>query len=241
MCIRDRVITEPTCEGMGFTTYTCEDCGYSYVADYTDAKGHNYNEVVTAPTCTEIGFSTFTCDICGKSYIGNETAKTAHNYEKTVTAPTCTELGFTTYTCVVCGESHKSDYIEAAGHTPSAWIIDVPATIEGAGSKHIECTVCGEILETAEIPQLIDKDNSDEDGYSNVGDYSILITDKDNKPIFNSEISIDKNDNITIKLPDGRLLSAEDITTVSYTHLRAHETDSYLVCRLLLEKKKESP
>src|SRR5665647_2838965 len=28
-------------------------------------------------------------------------------------------------------------------------------------------------------------------------------------------------------------------TTVSYTHLRAHETDSYLVCRLLLEKKKK--
>ena len=28
------------------------------------------------------------------------------------------------------------------------------------------------------------------------------------------------------------------IFPVSYTHLRAHETDSYLVCRLLLEKKK---
>ena len=27
---------------------------------------------------------------------------------------------------------------------------------------------------------------------------------------------------------------------VSYTHLRAHETDSYLVCRLLLEKKKQA-
>src|SRR5664279_4938979 len=27
------------------------------------------------------------------------------------------------------------------------------------------------------------------------------------------------------------------IESVSYTHLRAHETDSYLVCRLLLEKK----
>ena len=26
---------------------------------------------------------------------------------------------------------------------------------------------------------------------------------------------------------------------VSYTHLRAHETDSYLVCRLLLEKKED--
>ena len=30
-----------------------------------------------------------------------------------------------------------------------------------------------------------------------------------------------------------------DIEAVSYTHLRAHETDSYLVCRLLLEKKKK--
>src|SRR5665647_1045533 len=30
-----------------------------------------------------------------------------------------------------------------------------------------------------------------------------------------------------------------DLGAVSYTHLRAHETDSYLVCRLLLEKKKK--
>ena len=30
------------------------------------------------------------------------------------------------------------------------------------------------------------------------------------------------------------------IIAVSYTHLRAHETDSYLVCRLLLEKKKKT-
>src|SRR5665647_3920280 len=32
--------------------------------------------------------------------------------------------------------------------------------------------------------------------------------------------------------------AAGAIEPVSYTHLRAHETDSYLVCRLLLEKKK---
>ena len=31
------------------------------------------------------------------------------------------------------------------------------------------------------------------------------------------------------------------LIAVSYTHLRAHETDSYLVCRLLLEKKKKTP
>src|SRR5664279_5956311 len=32
--------------------------------------------------------------------------------------------------------------------------------------------------------------------------------------------------------------AVRDFYAVSYTHLRAHETDSYLVCRLLLEKKK---
>src|SRR5665647_3761543 len=37
----------------------------------------------------------------------------------------------------------------------------------------------------------------------------------------------------------GRLGVAGRQDPVSYTHLRAHETDSYLVCRLLLEKKKK--
>src|SRR5680860_1645677 len=36
----------------------------------------------------------------------------------------------------------------------------------------------------------------------------------------------------------GDLQSEVNRVPVSYTHLRAHETDSYLVCRLLLEKKK---
>ena len=38
---------------------------------------------------------------------------------------------------------------------------------------------------------------------------------------------------------DGKMSKSKgNVLSVSYTHLRAHETDSYLVCRLLLEKKK---
>eukprot|EP00658_Telonema_sp_P-2_P067844 TRINITY_DN56781_c0_g1_i2.p1 TRINITY_DN56781_c0_g1~~TRINITY_DN56781_c0_g1_i2.p1 ORF type:complete len:117 (+),score=12.80 TRINITY_DN56781_c0_g1_i2:186-536(+) len=33
-------------------------------------------------------------------------------------------------------------------------------------------------------------------------------------------------------------LTGEALSSVSYTHLRAHETPEHLVCRLLLEKKK---
>ena len=213
----DKAVTEPTCTSMGFTTYTCPDCGDTYTADYTDMKGHDYETVVTTATCTSIGYTTYICKDCGNTYIADETAKAAHNYEIIVTEPTCTELGYSTYTCKDCGETYRADEVAAKGHNASDWIIDTPATIEHSGEKHKECTVCGEVLENAEIPQLTDKDNSDEDGHSKVGDYSILITDKDNKPIFDSEISIDKNDNITIILPDGRLLSADDITTITVT------------------------
>src|SRR5665647_1924954 len=38
--------------------------------------------------------------------------------------------------------------------------------------------------------------------------------------------------------PGKKKLILSGFHAVSYTHLRAHETDSYLVCRLLLEKKK---
>src|SRR5680860_1239565 len=41
---------------------------------------------------------------------------------------------------------------------------------------------------------------------------------------------------LTLDAFDGQAITGEP---VSYTHLRAHETDSYLVCRLLLEKKKQ--
>ena len=48
-----------------------------------------------------------------------------------------------------------------------------------------------------------------------------------------------------LHLPNKKVLyvsgeeSAHQLKTVSYTHLRAHETSLHLVCRLLLEKKKK--
>ena len=95
------------------------------------------------------------------------------------------------------------------------WIIDTDATIEHSGRKHIECSVCGEILQTVDIPQLAAKDNSDEDGKAQLGAYSIILTDKNGKPVFNSEITIDIEDKISIRLPDSRTLDYADQTTIT--------------------------
>ena len=40
------------------------------------------------------------------------------------------------------------------GHIESDWIIDVEATTESEGSKHIECTVCGDTIRTETISKL---------------------------------------------------------------------------------------
>src|SRR5680860_1737666 len=64
----------------------------------------------------------------------------------------------------------------------------------------------------------------------------------------NEEVHITGCASALIQHPDRRIMNcpggkAKDLSSVhlqvavSYTHLRAHETDSYLVCRLLLDKK----
>lgn len=220
-------VIEPTCKEHGYAVYTCPDCGKEFIADYTDVKEHHYTATVTPATCTSMGYTTYVCDDCGDSYKDDYVEKLPHNYVRTVTEPTCLNLGYTTFVCADCHDTYKAEYKEALGHQPTEWIIDVPATIENAGSKHIACERCGEILQTVEIAQLIDKDNSDEDGNAQVGNFSIILTDKDGKPIFDSEISIDVNDNVTIKLPRGRLLDYADQTTITafYTDTQAAKSD----------------
>ena len=223
----DKKVIPPTCTEHGYTVYTCPDCGKEYIGDYTEHKNHRYTETVNAPTCTEMGYTIFTCD-CGDSYKGNYTDKIDHSYIADTIEPTCTASGYTVYTCENCGRTYKSDYTDMLGHKPSDWIIDEVATIEHAGEKHIECLACGEVLSRAAIPQLVENDRTDEDGNSKVGDFSILVTDKDGKPIFDSEISIDVNDNVTIKLPSGRLLDYEDQTIITAINTDTQQPKSEL-------------
>ena len=55
------------------------------------------------------------------------------------------------------GGSHSSGGQQNAcanGHTPGAWVVDKPATLDEAGQKHRVCTICG-TRESEEIAKLI--------------------------------------------------------------------------------------
>ncbi|MFR5040304.1 MAG: hypothetical protein ACLTDA_10665 [[Eubacterium] siraeum] len=54
----------------------------------------------------------------------------------------------------------------------------------------------------------------DEDGYSKVGDYSILITDKDSKPVYVQKSALTRTITSQLSCRMGRLLDYEDRTTV---------------------------
>ena len=135
-------VTAPTCTAGGYTTYTCS-CGHSYVADETDALGHDMtggkNQL---PTCTEAGFKVNECTRCdyeekttvealGHAWVDATCAapKTCANCGATegtvknhawgeiivVTLPTCTEKGTNKVVCGDCGAvSHLP--VAALGH-----------------------------------------------------------------------------------------------------------------------------
>ena len=135
-------VTAPTCTEMGFTTYTCVDCGDTYKADYVDATGHTYKAVVTKPTCTKLGYTTYTCKDCGDSYKSDYIEMLGHDYTAVVTAPTCTEGGYTTYTCTRCGDSYVDDVTEALGHDWKAPETLADSTCNSDGVKEYDCSRC---------------------------------------------------------------------------------------------------
>ena len=185
--------------------YRCVRCGYHRL-EGDPAAGHVPGE---AATCTTPQL----CTKCGAVIVN----ALGHDYQEEVTAPTCTEMGYTTYTCSRCGDTYKGDYTDAAGHKPGDWIIDQEPTTDSEGSKHKECTVCGETLETEEIEKIYNQATTDSKGEAVVGGYLVIVTDTDSKnPVAGATVTLHTdNESLSIRLPSGRLLDYADQTTIT--------------------------
>lgn len=232
-----------TCEGGGKTVHVCEGCGSSFITDYIGPLGHSWDEgtPVTDATCTGEGMTEYTCIRCGATRLeGDEAAghipgepatctepqlctrcgavlenALGHDYAEEVTAPTCTEMGYTTFTCTRCGDTNKGDYTEAAGHKPGDWIVDKEPTTDSEGSRHKECTICGKKLEEEPIEKIYNQSTTDEHGEAVVGGYLVTVTDTDTKnPVANATITLHKDNTLSVRLPNSRLLDYADQTTI---------------------------
>ncbi len=152
------VVTEPTCTEGGYTTYTCANCGDSYIGDLTDALGHSYGEPVFTWAEDFTATAAFTCGVC-------EDVQTvdAEVTSEVTTEATCTTNGAKTYTATVTFQDETYtdtaiETIEATGHTEGEAVkeneVSATCTTDGSYDNVVYCTVCGEEIsrETVIVP-----------------------------------------------------------------------------------------
>ena len=119
--------------------------------------GHNKSGWIVdeSASCISNGFRHKECVYCGELYETEVIFATGHIEETlAATEPTCTKPGLSVGSkCSLCGEVliPQTETAPSKGHTEGEWIIDKEVTCTSNGSKHKECTVCGDTLETSEI------------------------------------------------------------------------------------------
>ena len=140
--VYEAVVTKSTCTGEGYTTYTCINCGDSYVSDVVEPRGHDYGVLVTPPTCKTIGCTTYTCSYCGIISVEDIVDALGHSYKEVVTTPTCENHGYTTYVCEICNDSYVGDDVDALGHGYTS-VVKAP-TCTSEGYTTYTCPSCNE-------------------------------------------------------------------------------------------------
>lgn len=69
----NKSVVAPTCLKDGYSVYICGNCGHSYTADKTSAKGHLWSEwkLSVAPTTEKAGTEIRTCNSCKQTQSRN--------------------------------------------------------------------------------------------------------------------------------------------------------------------------
>ena len=115
------VVTAPTCQAEGYTTYTCTRCGDVYVGDTTEKVAHTEITIAgTAATCTTTGLTDGSkCAVCGEIVKEQqEIAMLEHSFGEWVVLKdaTATEAGSKSRECTVCHYT-QTEEIPATGAT----------------------------------------------------------------------------------------------------------------------------
>ena len=151
------VVTDATCEGQGYTTYTCTTCGTTYQDDFVDALGHNFAWVIDTPVnCGTSGVKHELCSRCNavRSEGTVIPATGDHNWGWVIDRNAdCGTAGSKHEVCSVCGatRSENTEIPATGNHTagvPTETVFQQP-TCGVAGKKRVvvKCTVCGATID----------------------------------------------------------------------------------------------
>ena len=129
------VVTSPSYEHNGYTTHTCDICGYSYIDSETDMLIHNHSDEVEYDDtghwyrCIDEGYEDYKCEYM------------THDFTVTILDDSsCYKKGKARLDCR-CGYSkvEELDYLE---HDWNIWVSNDDATCEHDGTKYHICKTC---------------------------------------------------------------------------------------------------
>ena len=118
-------VVEPTCTKKGHTSYTCKDCGESWLDNLVPAK-HTPDEsktIVVAPTCEKDGYTEYACKLCQEVWKDNIKKASGYHTFSDDSDMECDVCGDVRTTSGSCGEN-------------ATWFLDMETgtmTISGTG------------------------------------------------------------------------------------------------------------
>ncbi len=144
------VYTGSTCKTLGYTTYTCSDCGHQKVEQDTSSSytSHNYENIGhTDGDCEHYGYTTYECSVCGEIKVVDDSVYGEHNYVSDHhVSGNCQIKGYTVESyCTICGDENGEKILDSGFGDHS---YHKKATIDGDCKNHkqivFECEVCGD-------------------------------------------------------------------------------------------------
>ena len=223
------------CDHSGNINPTCEGANCLVCGEYINPTGHKNGDPVieneTEAVC-EIGGSyddVIYCSVCGKE-LSRETKTVeakghipAEPVIENQTAAVCTEGGSydEVVYCSVCKKelSRVTKTTEALGHIEGEWEVISAPTTTSVGTRVIKCKVCGEILKTETIPQIIinipqipaniPTEKPSEVVYTEFPELNFSIEIKDGKAIISWDKVENVNKYVVYAIRDGKLTELE--------------------------------
>ena len=153
------VVTDPSCEEAGYTTYTCTVCNYAKQVTGDAATGHTaVTDAAVAATCTTTGLTEGKhCSACNAVITAQEVVPALGHTAVTdaAVAATCTTTGLTEGKhCSVCNAVITAqEVVPALGHT-AVTDAAVAATCTSTGlTEGSHCSVCNEVLVAQQVTE----------------------------------------------------------------------------------------
>lgn len=141
------VVTDPTCEDEGYTTYTCP-CGDSYVDDYVDETGHTPGEwVVTVPaTSLTDGTKVLKCSVCTAVLDTQSISRFGSVNGVSIDNLSMQYKTSSTFAPVIVADNGVEYSVTYSSSDPSVASVDENGNVyaAGKGTAEITCTVTDE-------------------------------------------------------------------------------------------------